>query len=58
MYRTGVMAPPTLYELPPPPGLMAGDPAAEPHELSVRGVLWSVAMVLGVVELLVETLGP
>ena len=58
MYRTGVMAPPTLYDLPPQAGLMARDPAAEPHQLSWRGFLWCAAIVLGVVELFVGSFRP
>jgi hypothetical protein len=55
MHRTGVMAPPSLYEHPPQPGLMAYDPAAEPHQVSLRGFLWVAAFVLAAVELLVDT---
>ena len=57
MYRAGVMAPPTLYELPTRPGLMSPDPQARPHEIDLRAALWSVALVLGIVELLFEALG-
>jgi hypothetical protein len=53
MDRPGVMAPPTLYEEPPKPGLMAPG-AAPPHEVNLRAALWSVAVVLGVVELCLE----
>jgi len=56
MYRTGVMAPPDLYAHPPQPGLMARGSAAEP--VSLRGFLWAVALVLGVVELCVELITP
>jgi hypothetical protein len=55
MHRTGIMAPPSLYELPPQPGLMAHDPSAEPHRFSLRGFLWCVALVLASVELLVDS---
>ena len=55
MYRTGVMAPPDLYLHPPQPGLMARGGVA--HEVSLRGFLWVVAVVLGVVELCVESFG-
>jgi hypothetical protein len=55
MYRTGVMAPPDLYAHPPRPGLMArGNPA---QEVSLRSFLWVVALVLGVVELCVDSFG-
>jgi hypothetical protein len=56
--RTGVMAPPTLYQLPPQPGLMAPAARAEPLELSLRSFLWCAALVLGLVELLVQAAGP
>jgi hypothetical protein len=49
------MAPPTLYDLPPQPGLMAPNPSAEPHHVSWRSLLWCVAVVLGAVELFVES---
>jgi hypothetical protein len=55
MNRAGVMAPPTLYELPAPPGLMSASSQAPPHEISLRVVLWSIAVVLGVVELFLQT---
>jgi hypothetical protein len=56
MHRTGVMAPPDLYDHPPQPGLMArGAPAGE---VSLRSFLWVLALVLGVVELCVESFGP
>jgi hypothetical protein len=55
MYRTGVMAPPTLYEHPPTAGLMAWAPA--PGETSfapsTRALLWVVAAVLAAVEVAV-----
>jgi hypothetical protein len=57
MHRTGMMAPPTLYQLPPRPGLMTRDPHAVPHEVSLRSVLWCVAVVLGAVELVLKVLG-
>jgi hypothetical protein len=53
MYRTGVMAPPDLYDLPPQPGLMACE-SSTTHEVSLRNFLWVVALVLGVVELCVD----
>ncbi len=56
MYRTGVMAPPDLYALPPRPGLMARGHAAG-HDVSLRSFLWCVALLLGVVEVCVEILG-
>ena len=56
MYRTGVMAPPDLYAHPPQPGLMARGHAAG-HEVSLRSFLWCVAMLLGVVELCVDSFG-
>ena len=58
MYRAGVMAPPTLYEQPARPGLMSPSSQAPPHEISLRVVCWSVAVVLGAVELCLETLIP
>jgi hypothetical protein len=56
MHRTGIMAPPILHELPPAKGLMAPDPHAIPHEISLRAVLWGIAAVLGAIELLHSTL--
>jgi hypothetical protein len=52
------MAPPTLYEQPARPGLMSPSSQAPPHEISLRVVCWSVAVVLGAVELCLETLIP
>ena len=52
MYRTGVMAPPDLYAHPPQPGLMARGHAT--HPVSVRSFLWVVALVLALVELVVD----
>ena len=54
MHRPGVMAPPTLYHEPARRGLMSPPPAAAPPELDVRALLWSVAVVLGAVELFLE----
>jgi hypothetical protein len=56
--RTGVMAPPNLRELPPRAGLMAPEPGAVAHEISLRAALWCMALVLGAVEVLFEGLGP
>jgi hypothetical protein len=53
MKRPGLMAPPTLAELPRGPGLMAPDRDAVPHEPSLRMLLWCIAGCLGAVELLV-----
>ena len=55
MYRTGVMAPPDLYAHPPQPGLMARGAAA--HPVSLSSFLWAVALLLGVVELCVDSFG-
>jgi hypothetical protein len=53
MYRTGVMAPPDVYELPRRPGLMApSSDQAEP--VDVRLALWTLAALLAAVELTVE----
>jgi hypothetical protein len=57
MDRPGVMAPATLYDEPPRPGLMTPG-AAPPHELNLRAALWSVAAVLGVLELCLELVLP
>ena len=48
------MAPPTLYDEPARPGLMSADPSAEPVEVALRAVLWSIAVVLGGVEFCLE----
>jgi hypothetical protein len=57
MYRTGVMAPPGLYEVPLQPGLMARG-NGEAHLVSLRAFLWAVASVLGLVELCVDLFTP
>ena len=54
MYRTGVMAPPDLYDRPAHPGLMARG-AREAHPVSLRSFLWCVALLLALVELLVQS---
>ena len=54
MDRTGVMAPPDLYDLPARPGLMAPSVRTAPHDLSLRSFLWCVALVLGLVELCLD----
>jgi hypothetical protein len=54
MLRPGIMAPPTLYDEPAKPGLFSPGPASPPFEVSLRAVLWSVAVVLAVVELGVQ----
>ena len=58
MHRPGVMAPPTLYEQPVRPGLMSADTAAPPPEISLRAFFWSIAVVLGAVELCLEAALP
>ncbi|HEY6836669.1 MAG TPA: hypothetical protein VI142_09510 [Gaiellaceae bacterium] len=55
MYRTGVMAPPDLYERPAQPGLLTAAAGHETHEVSFKSFLWCVALVLGLVELLVQS---
>jgi hypothetical protein len=45
------MAPPTLYDEAPRRGLMTLDQVAPAHVPDARAALWSVAVVLGVVEL-------
>jgi hypothetical protein len=57
MYRTGVMAPPDLYAQPPRPGLMTRGAGAGRHDVSLRSFLWCVALLLGVVELCVDSFG-
>jgi hypothetical protein len=54
MYRTGVMAPPNQHDLPVSAGLMTPTPHVEPHEISLRLLLWTIASVLGAIELLLE----
>jgi hypothetical protein len=56
MNRTGVMAPPDLYDLPTQHGLMTVGARAEALEPSLRSFLWCVALVLALVELCVEML--
>jgi hypothetical protein len=48
------MAPPSLYDEQPQPGLMSLDPALPPLDLSLNVVCWSAATVLAVVELSVQ----
>jgi hypothetical protein len=47
------MAPPGLYDLPAPPGVMAPAAAAGTHPPSLRALLWCVAAALASVELAV-----
>jgi hypothetical protein len=54
MHRTGVMAPPNQRDLPASPGLMSPRQHVEPHEVSLRLLLWSIASVLGAIELVFE----
>ena len=58
MHRPGVMAPPTLYDEPARPGLMSPDPSAPSLELDLRAILWSIAVVLGALELSFEIVLP
>ena len=53
MGRPGVMAPPTLYDEAPQPGLMSAGPPGE-LPISLRAALWAVALVLGAVLLCLE----
>lgn len=48
------MAPPSLYDEPPTPGLMSLDAALPPLDLSLSALLWSVATVLAAVELSIQ----
>lgn len=54
MHTTGVMAPPNHHHLPASPGLMRPTLHVEPHEISLRLLLWSIAFVLGTIELILE----
>ena len=54
MHRPGVMAPPSLYDEQPAPGLMSMDAALPPLDLSLSALLWSVATVLAAVELSIQ----
>ena len=54
MHRTGVMAPPNQHDLPARPGLMSQTQHVEPHEISLRLLLWSIASALGAIELVLE----
>jgi hypothetical protein len=51
MQRPGIMAPPSLYDEPPRPGLMHPGPAAPPFPVSLPTLLWSIAAVIAAVEL-------
>ncbi|HSC49711.1 MAG TPA: hypothetical protein VLD16_05550 [Gaiellaceae bacterium] len=53
MQRPGVMAPPDLYERPPPAGLMSPR-APQPEPIDLKLALWSLAAVLAAVELCLE----
>jgi hypothetical protein len=48
------MAPPNQRDLPASPGLMSPRQHVEPHEVSLRLLLWSIASVLGAIELVFE----
>jgi hypothetical protein len=54
MQRPGIMAPPSLYDEQPQPGLMSVDAAQPPLDLSLNALFWSVATVLAAVELIVQ----
>jgi hypothetical protein len=54
MHRPGVMAPPSLYEEQPRPGLMTLDATKSPLDLSLNALFWSVATVLAAIELTVR----
>jgi hypothetical protein len=54
MQRPGIMAPPSLYDEQPAPGLMSMDAALPPLDLSLSALLWSVATVLAAVELSIQ----
>ena len=54
MHRPGVMAPPSLYDEQPAPGLMSIDAALPPLDLSLNALFWVVATVLAAVELIVQ----
>jgi hypothetical protein len=54
MHRPGVMAPPSLYDEQPAPGLMSLDGGLPPLDLSLNALFWSVATVLAAVELTVR----
>jgi hypothetical protein len=48
------MAPPTLYDEPPRPGVMTPGAPGAPFEIGLRGLLWSIAAVLAAIEVCVE----
>jgi len=48
------MAPPSLYDEQPAPGLMSTDAALPPLDLSLNALFWVVATVLAAVELIVQ----
>ena len=50
-----VMAPPDHHEHPPARGLMVPDPAAPAHEVSLNAVLWVIAGVLALVQVVVAS---
>jgi hypothetical protein len=50
-----VMAPPNHREHPPARGLMAPDPTASAHPVSLSAVLWVIAGVLALAELVASS---
>jgi len=54
MDRTGIMAPPTLNQLPARPGLMSPSEHLPAHPISLNAFLWSIALALAAVELILE----
>ena len=54
MDRTGIMAPPTLNQLPARPGLMSASEHLPAHPISLNAILWSIAFALGAIELVLE----
>jgi hypothetical protein len=54
--QPGVMAPPTLYEQAAGPGLMSPTSSAPHPPISLRAFFWSIAAVLGAIEICAQNL--
>ena len=56
MQRKGLMEPPDDGQMRNRPGMMVPDPTAAASSPSIKALLWSVAGVLALVELMLHTL--
>jgi hypothetical protein len=58
MDRPGLMAPPNLHDHPAPAGVMRATSPEGVPQISLRTLLWSVAIVLGALEICLEAALP